>query len=210
MKTPSVYALQQRIIKFVSHPDFTEYTSLFRKKWKIPPDSLSNMDEKSLLLWRKWTNERNGERYFSINDEIFKLLEKNNLSEKWYSILKTFLLYDEIEIPLGPPIQRERSRVKGRWNLSVGTDEDARKRDYDDAWNQVRKAKIEMKMSKTSRAHNPVIIRRDNRIYNLHKQGRTTKGIMEIVGDEDFGEQGFLGPNDVKRIISRMKKAIKI
>ena len=210
-KTPSEYALSQKILKLVSHPDFVAYTRRFRKQWHIPDSGLHTLNEHDLLAWRKWSHECTPSemRLTLINREIYELLEKNHLTEKWLLILKNFLLYDEIETPLGVAIQWQRSRIKDRWSLSVGVDEDTSKEDYSNAWIEIKKAKRQLKMPKASRTRNLTITKRDNRVYELKKQNKTTAEIINILMDE-MGDDGAMTANDVRRIISRMKTFLKL
>lgn len=189
-------------IKLLLHkPKFQNGVLELRKKWDIPADGLP--DNKARNAWR----ERIDPRADEYKEDIFLLLRKLGLAERWYEGVSWYvqenmpgvlrvqpansirLEYD------GNPLDRE--NVRSVW---VQVDAETTEREILEAFKYARDL-----FGPYTKKRQPDNTDRDLAVLDLHKSGVKNTVIADYLNDNYKGD---FNTDDVKKILKRIKKKL--
>ena len=185
--------------KLTKNNDFQQQINILRKKYGI---NIYNLVDSVIPSAEELDNEDDIFEYlindFSLQNDVFDLLEKFNLSEDWYNAVSNYLILDEKFKPDGIQVIH---RLKER-DVVIKLGKDSTLQEIISRWPLIQK-----KLDSNNRKKKWENFRRDLCIYNEYKKGKTTDEIYTFI-KKYFNED--LEYWVIQNSISKYKKRMNI
>lgn len=207
----SLKEFQKQHLRLLSHKsEFQDRVVEIRKKWNIPEQGILTLED--YMIWRKSRPTQ-----ASSFDKCVQTMTKelNQIMNLFLPIQSYIVHGDFFKNPLGSGINdlflRQNPRVfEEDGHLFMEIYDDTTPQDVKRIWKsivEVNKPRYLKKGSSAMRRKPLEYFDRNERIYNLHREGKNAREICKIINQE-FKET-FLGYSEISPIIKRFEKEIQ-